>query len=208
MLRFWKSSEKTGRRVGILPAAYNPVTIAHVEIARAARLQGRLDEVLFLLPLLFPHKPYTGASFEQRLAMLHGALAEEPQFSIGSTEGGLFIEIAGECRLVYGPEAEFFFLCGRDAAERIVEWDYRDAIPFAEQLEEFQILVAPRDGPYTPPSEWSDRIHSLATAPEVEAVSSTIVRDAIASGEEWEHLVPEGAESVIRRDGLYRVNRT
>lgn len=208
MLRFWKSSKTPGRRLGILPAAFNPVTVAHLEMARAARRQYGLDEALFLLPLLFPHKQYTGASFEQRLGMLEAALAGEPRFSIGSTDRGLFVEIARECRPVYGPEAEFFFLCGRDAAERIVAWDYTGETPFAEQLRQFQMLVAPRGGPYEPPSQWRDRIHALTTRPEVETVSSSAVREAIAAGQAWDHLVPPGAGEVIRRQGLYRVNRT
>jgi nicotinate (nicotinamide) nucleotide adenylyltransferase len=204
MLRFWKSSEPPGRRVGILPAAFNPVTVAHLEMARAARQQYGLDEVLFLLPLLFPHKQYTGASLEQRIEMLREALAAEPRFSIGSTDRGLFLEIARECRPVYGPEAELFFLCGRDAAERIAGWDYSGEIPFGEQLQQYQLLVAPRQGPYAPPPEWADRIHPLELPEELAAVSSSAVREAIAAGEAWERLAPEGAARVIRRDGLYQ----
>ena len=168
MLRFWKNSEKTGSRVGILPGAFNPVTVAHLEVARRARSQYDLEEVLLLLPLLFPHKQYIGASFEQRLEMLRAALADEPQFSIGSTDRGLFIEIARECRPFYGPAAEFFFLCGRDAAERIAGWDYSGEIPFGRQLEQFQMLVAPRGGPYVPLVEHGGKIHSLEWPEELE----------------------------------------
>ena len=91
MLRFWKRSEAAARRLGILPAAFNPVTAAHLEMARQGAAQYRLDEVLFLLPFTFPHKEFEGASFEQRLEMLEAALAAESRFSIGSTAQGLFI---------------------------------------------------------------------------------------------------------------------
>ena len=138
MLRFWKSAAKPaagpGRRLGIIPAAFNPPTIAHLEISRTAAQQYSLDEVLFLLPQVLPHKEFTGASFEQRVEMLLAALAGEPQFSIGSTDQGLFIDIARHCRAVYGPDVELLFICGRDAAERIVHWDYGAEIPFAQQL--------------------------------------------------------------------------
>jgi nicotinate-nucleotide adenylyltransferase len=190
--------------VGILPAAFNPVTVAHLEMARAARRQYGLDEVLFLLPLLLPHKEYVAASFQQRLEMLLQALDAEPPFSIGSTDRGLFIEIARECRPVYGPEAELFFLCGRDAAERIAGWDYSGEIPFDQQLQQYQLLVAPRAGPYAPPPEWASRIHPLALPEELAGVSSSSVREAIAAGKAWEHLVPEGAAEVIRRESLYQ----
>jgi len=203
MLRFWKDSETPGRRLGILSAAFNPVTVAHLEMARQARREYRLDEVLFLLPLRLPHKEYTGASLPQRLEMLRAALAAEPQFSIGSTDRGLFLDIARECRPAYGSQAEFFFLCGRDAAERIAAWDYGEEIPFGEQLQQFQMLVAPREGPYLPPREWAGRIHALSVSPGIAAVSSSMVRGAIAAGKAWAHLVPAGAAAIIRRDGLY-----
>lgn len=204
MLRFWKTRAAQGRRIGILPAAFNPPTVAHLEIARAAAPQYALDEVLFLLPQVLPHKEFTGANFEQRVEMLRAALAREQQFSIGSTDQGLFIDIARACRPVYTPEAELFFICGRDAAERIVDWDYGSEIAFSEQLQQYELLVAPRGGPYQPPPECASRIHPLDLAPQFEEFSSSAVRDAIAAGQPWEHLVPPAVAEIIRREGLYR----
>src|SRR5579885_2178598 len=184
MLHFWKNSavledvrrnrERGGhsppaapdRRLGILPSAFNPVTVAHVELAQQAMLQYRLDEVLLTLPRAFPHKGYVGPTFEERIEMLLAAAAEEPRLSAGSTDGGLFIEIVRECREVYGCAAEFFIVCGSDAAERAIAWDYARqapaAGPFAEQIKEFQMLVAPRGGPWTVPPEYAGRIHLIA----------------------------------------------
>ncbi len=203
MLDFWKSSVARGRRVGILPAAFNPVTNAHLEIARQAVRQYALDEVVFLLPRVLPHKEFTGASFEQRVEMLHAALAGEPRFSIGSTDQGLFMDIARACRPVYGLEAEFFFLCGRDAAERIIHWDYGPGVRFADLLQEFQMIVAPRGGPYAPPAGFAARIHSLDLPAEIEAYSSSAVREAISLGRPWRHMVPPPAAEIVTRDRLY-----
>jgi hypothetical protein len=41
-------------------------------------------------------------------------------------------------------------MCGRDAAERIVGWDYGDGPPIQDQLNEFRLLVASREGEYSP----------------------------------------------------------
>lgn len=208
MVDFWKKREGApARRLGILPAAFNPVTLAHLEMARRAGRQYALDEVLFLLPRVFPHKEYAGATFDQRLEMLRAALAGDPQFSIGSTDAGLFIDIARACRPAYGPAAEFFFLCGRDAADRIVNWDYGSEIGIARQLQEFQLLVAPRHGPYAPPPEFAARIHPLDLPPHVEHYSSSAVRAAIAEGRPWEDLVPRPAVAIIRRHRLYLPER-
>jgi nicotinate-nucleotide adenylyltransferase len=205
MLHFWKASAAPGRRLGILPAAFNPPTLAHLTMAGQALQQYRLDEVLFLLPMELPHKAFSEATFEQRLEMLRAAVAEEPRLSIGSTDRGLFLEIARECRPVYGPEAEFFFLCGRDAAERVIHWDYGPDPPFAEQLSQFQLLVAPRGGPFEPPAEFASRIHPLEMPASLSACSSSAARHAIAAGRPWEQFVPPAVAAIIRRDRLYGV---
>lgn len=191
-------------RVGILPSAFNPVTIAHLELAHQAMRQFSLDEVLFLLPRVFPHKAYAGPSLEQRLEMLLAAVADGPQFSVGSTDQGLFIDIVRECRAVYGQQTEFFLVCGRDAAERAANWDYGSGTPFADQLREFRMLVAPRNGPYDVPPEYTGRIHNLDLPPNLELCSSSAVRDAIAVGQRWEHLVPPVVGAIIHKGQYYR----
>jgi nicotinic acid mononucleotide adenylyltransferase len=82
-------------------------------------------------------------------------------------------------------------LCGRDAAERIVNWDYRDEPPIERQLDEFELLVAPRGGVYVPPPALASRIAALAVGEEFSALSSSEVRRRIRGGEPWRHLVPE-----------------
>jgi hypothetical protein len=87
---------------------------------------------LFVLPRSFPHKRYEGATFEDRVKMLEtaaAALLGNLPYSIASTEGGLFIEIARECREAYGPGVRLLFLCGKDAAERAANWDYGQPAP-------------------------------------------------------------------------------
>src|ERR1022692_4872453 len=55
-------------RLGILPSSLNPPTLAHLALAEAALAE--LDEVVLVLPRVFPHKTYDGASFTQRADML------------------------------------------------------------------------------------------------------------------------------------------
>jgi nicotinate-nucleotide adenylyltransferase len=184
-------------RLGILPGTFNPVTIAHVALARAARRY--CDEVVFVLPRVFPHKEYTGATLEERLQLLDAALESESNFSLAMTEAGLFVEIAAECRQTYGREVRLSFLCGRDAAERIVEWDYGEAGSVAEMLREFDLLVAARGGEYTPPDSLAGGIQPLAVDPEINLVSATEVRTRIAGAGAWEHLVPPAIRPQVRQ---------
>jgi nicotinate-nucleotide adenylyltransferase len=196
-MEFFRRAAVAARALGVFPGTFNPPTRAHLALARAAL--SRVDEVVFVLPRVFPHKPYEGASFEDRVGMLEGALGGEPRFSIAASGGGLFIEIARECRAAYGPETELLVLCGRDAAERTVNWDYgrRDAI--AEQLREYRLLVAPRQGEYAAPAALAGRIETLAVDGGYDEVSASRVREHIRRGEPWEHLVPGPIVESVRR---------
>jgi nicotinate-nucleotide adenylyltransferase len=194
-MRFFRRASVAAKRLGILPGTFNPVTVAHLALARAAL--AHVDEVVFVLPRVFPHKDYSGASFDDRVAMLEAAI-DEPAFSIATAEGGLFVEIARECRVEYGENVRLAFLCGRDAAERIAGWDYGRPNAFAEMISEFELLVAARDGRYEPLPEHAKAVRCLDAAG-TEAVSATEVRERLARGEPWEHLVPEAARAVARR---------
>jgi nicotinate-nucleotide adenylyltransferase len=194
-MEFFRRAAGTPGKLGVLAGTFNPPTRAHLALARAAL--ALVDEVLFVLPREFPHKTYEEAGFAERLAVLEAALAGEPRCSIGATEKGLFIDIARECRAAYG-DAELYFLCGRDAAERVVNWDYGRAGAIAEQVREYQLLVAARRGRYEPPSELRERIHPLPVEEGYDEISATEVRERIRRGQPWEHLVPEAVVALAR----------
>jgi nicotinic acid mononucleotide adenylyltransferase len=146
-----------------------------------------------------PHKKFTGATFAQRLEMLGAALAGKAAFSLASSEGGLFVEIAAECRREYGAGVRLSFLCGRDAAERTAAWDYGQPGAFAAMLRGFHLLVAGRGGPYIPPAEFREAIRSLQLPGECDAVSATGVRQRAARGEPADLMVPEAARQMALR---------
>ncbi len=193
-MEFFRRAPGQPRRLGVFPGAFNPPTRAHLSLAQAAL--SVVDEVVFVVPRVFPHKPYEGASFEQRVEMLKSAAAN-PRFSIAASAAGLFIEIARECREAYGPAIELYFLCGRDAADRIVNWDYGEPDAIRRQLAEYQLLVAPRGGPYEPPPGLRDRVHPLACAED--EISATAIRERIRTGGQWEHLVPGVIVGLVRK---------
>jgi nicotinate-nucleotide adenylyltransferase len=207
-IHFFRGGALRSGRLGIFPGAFNPVTLAHLAVARAARGQHRLDQVVFLLPRNFPHKQYEATTLEQRAALLETVTEDDPTLAIASSNGGLFIEIAREFRAVCRSGVEIHLVCGRDAAERIVHWDYGAGIPFARQLEEFQMLVASREGEYTAPPEFAARIHRVRMPPAYDEVSSSAVRQAMERGENWENLVPKSVARRIREKKLYGVQRS
>lgn len=187
-------------RLAVFPGTFNPVTVAHQALVSAALVH--LDEVVLVLPRLFPHKEYSGASFDARVRMLCATFPRNEPISVAASDGGLFVEIAAECRAAYGPDVALSFLCGRDAAERIVGWDYGQPGALAEMFRHFGLLVASRQGEYDPPPALRSAVRCLEFAGAFDHVSASAVRDAIARGQAWEHLVPEQIRDQVRR--IYR----
>ncbi len=137
--------------------------------------------------------------------MIGAATADSPAFSIAVSKGGLFRDIAAECRQEYGPGVRLTFLCGRDAAERILNWDYGGETTVAEMLREFDLLVAARRGEMDAPLHFRHAIERLYLSDDFDSVSSTEVRERIARDLPWEHLVPEPVRALAA--AAYRLNK-
>jgi len=183
-------------KVALFPGAWDPPTVAHLAIAHAARRQS--GHVVWVLPRAFPHKTWNQVGITNRIAMLCAIARSEPGFSVATTGGGLYREIANEARQHFGPTCEISLACGRDAAERIASWDYGVAGAFEDLLANYPILAASRAGDYTADPRHSGRIVSLPLETQFEHVSSSEVRRRIASGEVWEELVPEAIVNMVR----------
>jgi nicotinate-nucleotide adenylyltransferase len=179
------------KRIGVLAGAFNPVTCAHAELARAAR--PMVDEIVCVVPKVYPHKEIHGATLDQRIEMIERAgIADR----IELVENGLFIEIA---RALRQPDAEIDFICGADAAERVINWDYGEEGAIDRMMDEFSFLVAPRATAFTAPEHLRHRVRALDVAPGFADVSSTEVRERIAAGRPWEHLVPASIVDLVRK---------
>jgi nicotinate-nucleotide adenylyltransferase len=179
------------KRIGVLAGAFNPVTCAHLALAEAA--ERVVDEVICVVPRVYPHKRFHGAALEDRIEMLKIAGG---RYRVELTEGGLFIDIA---RALRQPDTEISFICGRDAAERVIDWDYGEAGAIEKMLAEFSILVAERGGTYIAPAHLEHRVHRLELIDDFSDVSSTEVRRRIAAGETWEQLIPAPIIEHVRR---------
>jgi nicotinic acid mononucleotide adenylyltransferase len=129
--------------------------------------------------------------------MLRAIAYSEPGFSVATTSGGLYREIADEARQYYGETCAIFLACGRDAAERIARWDYGVAGAFEDLLAHYPILTAARAGDYRPDPRHAGRIIPLPVESPLDHVSSSEVRRRIAAGEPWEELVPAAVVSMV-----------
>ena len=200
----------TNARLGVLGSAYNPITRAHLLLARCSKEQFKLHEIIFVLPKILPNKPVVDTSIEHRLEMMRLGTAAIPYISLGLCSHGLFIDICTGLKQIYPQRPENFFITGRDAAERILAWPYPDPAASLEQMfKEFQFLVFPRQGkPKLPDNhlieKYTDRIHTLRLPESLDQISSTRVRRRLSGGQPIDEFVPPEVASYIMDHNLYK----
>jgi nicotinate-nucleotide adenylyltransferase len=196
-------------RLGVLGGAYNPITRAHLLLARYSREQCKLDEIIFVLPKVLPNKPLVGVSVEQRFEMMRLGISGIPYISLGVCSHGLFLDICLALQQIYPQKPEIFFITGRDAAERILTWCYDDpAAALAEMFAVLQLLVFERKGKLQLPEnpliqKYLNRIHTLEMEENLDKVSSTEVRQRMREGRSIGELVPTEVAVYIQKNSLY-----
>lgn len=97
------SSSAKGKRIGLFPASFDPVTNGHLDLIH--RSLGVFDEVVVAVATNV--KKAGTFSTDERLAMLHGILGEVERVRIESFEG-LVVEHArdiGACAIIRGLRA-------------------------------------------------------------------------------------------------------
>ncbi|HEV7525131.1 MAG TPA: nicotinate-nucleotide adenylyltransferase [Acidimicrobiia bacterium] len=187
-------------RLGILGGTFDPVHVAHLAAAAAARDQLDLDRVLVVVagdP--WQKRGRVGAPAEARYEMVEAALEGVGGLEVSRLEidrpGPTFtIDTVETVRAE--AEREVFLIVGSDVAASLDTWHRADALQAAVTL----AMVDREDVAPTPPLPgWRCvRVHM----PRLD-VSSTDLRRRIAAGESVEFLVPPRAARVLRARGLY-----
>ncbi len=187
-------------RLGILGGTFDPVHVAHLAAAAAARDQLGLDRVLVVVagdP--WQKRGRVGAPAEARFEMVAAALDGAEHLEASRLEidrAGPTYTIDTVETLAKHPESELFLIVGSDVAASLDGWhrspDLRSAVTLA--------IVDREDvAPTTAPAGWRCvRVHM----PRLD-VSSTDLRRRIAAGESVEFLVPPPAARILRARGLY-----
>lgn len=190
-------------RIGIFGGTFDPIHNIHLQIARAALEQAKLDRVLFMVSARPPHKRTREcASPEDRYAMAAAALVDEPGMEPSrielDREGPSYTYVTLRQLRTRYPGAELYLILGVDALADLPKWQEPEAI-----LRTSNILAVPRPGHHVIPPEL-DGHYRMLEFPEM-PVSSTEVRQRIADGEPLDSLVPWGVRQYILEKDLYDV---
>jgi nicotinate-nucleotide adenylyltransferase len=192
------------RRLGIMGGTFDPIHLGHLVAAETARIDLKLDEVVFI-PAGMPWQKAaedTTAS-EHRYLMTVLATAANPAFTVSRLE----IERDGPTYTVETlkairhsvADAQLFFITGADAILNILTWQNAE-----ECFELADFVAATRPGhDLTDLEETGLRDRVIVLDIPALAISSTDVRERFASGRAVRYLIPREVEEYARKHGLY-----
>lgn len=114
-------------KIGILSGTFDPVHSGHIELARIAINNLKLDQVLFV-PELESRYKFQVTEFEHRLQMLKLALDSESNVEVFESELSTHsIELGTELKDRYS-DAELYLLLGADVAQSVDSWEEPERI--------------------------------------------------------------------------------
>jgi nicotinate-nucleotide adenylyltransferase len=116
------------KRIAIYGGTFDPVHLAHLEVAKRVSELFEIDELLFVPAHVAPHKltqPVTPAI--HRYAMLVLATREEPRlrvstFELQASDRRYTVDTLAHFKSEFGESADLFFVMGADAWSEITTW--------------------------------------------------------------------------------------
>jgi len=193
-----------------LGGTFDPVHNAHLAIAEETRRRLQLPEVVFVpagQPWMKEGVALSPAN--QRLEMLHLALADKPYFEISTVDidrdgPSYTVDTINDLHVEYGDDTEFYFIMGWDSLVGFPRWKTPGRL-----IEICRLVVLPRPGfPHPDMIVLEKQVPGITSRtiflerPEMD-VSATTIRERIAKGEPLSDLLPPGVERYIKEKGLY-----
>ena len=198
-------------KVGIMGGTFNPIHLAHTEMAKVCLRQQDLDKILFMPSKNPPHKKDKSILPEtERAVMVKLAVSEYDKFVFSDFElqrkGTTYT--ADTLRLLQeeNPDDNYYFIMGADSLLYLDKW-YRPQ----EILKRAVILAIGRDG--STPDELKEKRKELIKQYDKADIrfvhmrqmdiSSSMIREGIAHGENMEKYLDKEVWNYINANGLY-----
>ena len=199
------------KKIGIMGGTFNPIHLAHTEMAKVCLRQQDLDKILFMPSKNPPHKKDKSILPEnERAVMVKLAVSEYDKFVFSDFElqrkGTTYT--ADTLRLLQeeNPDDNYYFIMGADSLLYLDKW-YRPQ----EILKRAVILAIGRDG--STPDELKEKRKELIKQYDKADIrfvhmrqmdiSSSMIREGIAHGENMEKYLDKEVWNYINANGLY-----
>jgi len=203
--------------LGVFGGTFDPIHVAHLAVAEAARDALGLERVLFIPNRQPPHKPDQAVTpAADRLAMVRAAIADNPAFETSTIEidrdapsyTADTLEALRAQRLAAGESGDLALILSVEALAGLATWHEP-----ARVLELAQLVVAPRDGyPDVDPAAiarlvpGADARIVVLDGPRMR-LSASEIRSRAAAGRSMRYLVPDAVAAYIGDHGLYQDHR-
>ena len=184
------------KRLGIYGGSFDPIHYGHLILARDACEQLRLDALHFVPARVSPFKKRAPIASDQiRWQMLCAGIEGEPGFVADDCElqrqsPSYTIDTVAEIRRREA-QAEIYLLVGEDNVESLPQWRR-----FDELKSMVRFVVLDRSG--------AAPAHNYELVRRKIDISSTEIRNRVASGRSIRYFVPPAVEEIIRRGNIYR----
>lgn len=198
-------------RLGILGGTFNPPHIGHLVCAQEAHARLALDRVVLMPAGLPPHKHVAAdPGADARLELCRLAVGGDERFAVSRREldrpGRSFTVDTLRALHDESPQDDLTFIVGGDMARSLPTWREPEVV-----LELATLAVAERAG--SEREEIRGELRELRGAtpervrffdmPRID-VSSSLVRERVATGRPIRYLVPDAVAGAIAANGWYR----
>ena len=207
--------QETPGKLGVFPSSFNPITVAHVELAERAISEFFADEVLLVLDKKVLDKDVFGATLVDRFLMLLLFCLDKPKISVGLASHGLFVDKITALQKVYPLGTQIHFIVGYDTIIRVLDKKYYDdreralgelfgkcsflATNRGEQnVQDINRLFERKEN-----RKYARNVKTFMISGFLASISSTQVRDSVEGGRDITKLVPSEIEEFIAETGLY-----
>jgi nicotinate-nucleotide adenylyltransferase len=198
-------------KIGVLGGTFDPVHTGHMVIAEAAMQEVGLSRVIFITagdPWLKGRRCI--ATSEHRLAMTELAITENLSFSAASIDidrpgPSYTVDTLNELKSELGVDAELYFILGMDAVASFPKWKEPERI-----ISICRLVAAKRPGCLYIDMKKLERDlpgiskHITILNNPLSDISSSAIRERVASGLPITGLVPAAVERYITEQGLYK----
>ena len=180
---------------------FDPIHHGHLVAASEVADKFDLDEVIFA-PTGHPWQKGGESPAEHRYLMTVIATAANPRFRVSRVDidrpGPTYTKDTLTDLRAIEPDAEWFFITGADALERILSWKDADKL-----FELAHFVGVTRPGFVLSDDHLPEDTVSLVDVPAM-AISSTACRQRVGAGHPVWYLVPDGVVQYIAKRHLYR----
>ena len=202
-------------RIVLFGGTFDPVHNGHLIAARTVAEQRGYRRITFVPSARGPHKGPAVASNADRLEMLNLAIDGEDMFEVSQAElqrpaPSYTFDTLQEIQEACGDETPIELVIGADMLADLPNWYRADDVvkmarlviaarpPWHEKISAISALLAERFGKHLA----ADLIAGTCTTPLID-ISSSEIRERLASGLSIRYMVPDAVEKYIMSRGLY-----